>query len=183
MAVLDSPQAAAKAVSCCLWYCATGMGFFQKVQPSSPAFYTAFPGPSTKQHCVYRTNYLCCVPPAWIGKETITGIVCFGADATLVWMTVQLLSWPDSYLWTSRKTQTILPLECNSHVCEYVGEPSLSHVGVFWMGTITFWPSTSHVNSSLLGLVFKCLRKVSAKLPTVPCVWNRASWGLSLQRE
>lgn len=187
MAVLDNPQAAATAISCCLWYCTTGMGFCQKTQPSSPAFCTASSEASTKQHHVYWTNYLCCVPPAWTGKERITEIVGLGADRTPVSMTFQLLSCPGSFhLQPSRKTQTILTLESNSYVCEYVADPDLRCVGVFWVSTITFRPSTSHIDSSLLGLVFKCLR-VSAKLPALPCVWtplwSRASWGLKLQRE
>lgn len=172
LAVLDNPQAAATAVSCCLCYCATGMGFCQKTQPSSPAFCTAFSEASTKQH-VYWTNYLCCVPPAWTGKERTTEIVGLGADRTPVSMTFQLLSCPGSFhLQPSRKTQTVLTLESNSYVCEYVGDPDLRRVGVFWVGTITFRPSTSHINSSLLGLVFKSLRRVSAKLPALPCVWT-----------
>lgn len=112
-----------------------------------------------------------CVPPEWTGKKRIIEILGVGAGTNLLSMKFQLLDCPDAFhLQPSRKMQTILTLESSSYVWEYIGDSDLRHMGVVCVGTITFCPLTSHINSSLLGLVFRCLRRVSAKLPAVPRV-------------
>lgn len=112
-----------------------------------------------------------CVPPEWTGKKRIIEIVGVGAGTTLMSMKFQLHGC-NFHLQPSRKMQTILTLESSSYVWEYIGHPDLRHVGVFWVGTITFCPLTSHINFSLFGLVFRCLSRVFAKLPAVPHVWT-----------
>lgn len=119
---------------------------------------------STKYH-VYRSKYLCCTPAAWTGKEDNWN--------SLPW------SWHNSgvneisttpSISNSAEKQSSLQ-KSNSYVYEYVGDPDLRCVGVFWT-SITFWPSSSQISFFILGLVFKCLRRVSAKLLAVPHIWT-----------
>lgn len=89
IALWDIPQAAATVLCCCLWYCTTGMGFFQKIQPSSPAFCTALSGPPENIMYIDPSTCVACLLHE-LEKRT-TEIVCLGADTTPESMKFQLL--------------------------------------------------------------------------------------------